>query len=153
MGCLIILLLLMVNRILDLTEVKVMEYPTAGPSKIAVLDAISRHKNGETPNVDLSSVTTFPWDRLYVFESYTQPSEIDAVVGRSWRKSCYTTIHTSEGLALLVFTNSGQVVDCIEIPTNVADFAPLWEYEMGFSREEARFVVDDRERIIWVGTK
>jgi len=151
MGCLIILLLLMVNRILDLTEVKVMEYPTAGPSKIAVLDAISRHKNGEIPNVDLSTITTFPWDRLYVFESYTQPSEIAAVVGRSWRESCFTTIATSEGLALLVFTNNSQVVDCIEIPSNIADFAPLWEYEMGFSREEAQFVIDSRERIIWVG--
>jgi hypothetical protein len=148
-----LLLLLMVNRILDYIEPRVMEYPTAGPSKIALLDAISRHKNGEISNVDLSSVTTFPWDRLYVFESYTQPSEIAEVVGRSWRKSCYTTIHTSEGLALLVFTNSGQVVDCIEIPRNIADFAPLWEYEMGFSREEAQFIIDSRERIIWAGNR
>ena len=153
MGCLIILLLLMVNRILDLTEVKVMEPPTAGPSKIALLDAISRHKNGEIPNVDLSTITTFTWDRLYVFESYTQPSEIAAVGGRSWRESCFTTIGTSEGLALLVFTNNGQVVDCIEFPSNIADFAPLWEYEMGFSREEARFIVDERGQIIWVGNK
>ena len=153
MGCLIILLLLMVNRILYLTEPRVMEYPTAGPSKIALLDAIARHKNGEIPNVDLSTITTFPWDRLYVFESYTQPSEIAPVVGRSWRKSCYTTIHTSEGLALLVFTNNGQAVDCIEIPRKIADFVPLWEYEMGFSREEARFIVDERGQIIWVGNK
>src|SRR5262245_45268291 len=108
-GFLVILLALIANRILDYTEVKVMKYPTPGPSKIALLDAIARHKNGEIPNVDLSTVTTFPWDRLYVFESYTQPSEIDAVVGRSWRKSCFTTIHTSEELALLVFTNNSQV--------------------------------------------
>lgn len=151
MGCLIILLVLMVNRILYLTEPRVMEYPTAGPSRIALLDAISRHKNGEIPNVDLSTITTFPWDRLYVFEPYTQQSEISAVVGRSWRESCFTSIDTSDGRALLVFTNSSQVVDCIEFPINIADFAPLWEYEMGFSREESRFVVDSRGRMIWVG--
>jgi len=138
---------------MELTEVKVMEYPTAGPSKIALLDAISRHKNGEIPNVDLSTITTFPWDRLYVFGPYTQPSEIAAVVGRSWHKSCFTTIDTSEGLALLVFTNNGQVVDCIEFPSNIADFAPLREYEMGFSIEEARFIVDETGQIILVTNK
>ena len=152
-GFLLAFLALILNKTLTYFAPRVMEYPTAGPSKIALLNAISRHKNGEIPNVDLSIITTFPWDRLYVFESYTQPSEIAAVVGRSWRKSCYTTIHTSEGLALLVFTNNGQVVDCVEIPRNIADFAPLWEYEMGFSREESRFVIGNRGRMIWVGDK
>src|SRR5688572_12828650 len=104
------ILVLTVNRIREFTEVKVMKYPTAGPSKIALLDAISHHKNGEIPNVDLSTITTFPWDRLYVFEPYTQPSEIAAIVGRSWRESCFTSIDTSDGRALLVFTNNGQVV-------------------------------------------
>jgi len=150
--CLLILLSIFIAvKFRDLTQIKVKKYPTADPSEVALSEAVSRYKNGEISVVDLSALTTFSWDRLYVFGPYTELSKIDDVLGKSWRRSCFTTIDSYEGFALLAFTNNeGQVVNCIEYPRDTADFASLENHESGFSIQEARFILDERGNMIWV---
>jgi hypothetical protein len=147
------LLLLILNTLVNPKEINVRKYPTAGPSEVALSNAISRYKNGEISVVDLSTVTTFSWDRLYIFGPYTGRSKIDAVIGKPWRDTCFTTIDSYDGFTLLVFTSNHQVVGCIEYPRDVGDFSPLESHESGFSAEEARFVLDERANVIWIGNK
>jgi hypothetical protein len=147
------LIILTLNKFTDFATTKVYKYPTSGPSEIVLSEAISRYKHGEIPVVDLSKVTTFSWDRVYIFGPYTERSKIAAVAGKSWQDSCFTTIEFSDGMALLLFIRDKQVVDCIEFPENEGDFTSLASYESGFSFQEARFIMDERGKMAWLGDK
>jgi hypothetical protein len=123
------------------------------PSESELKNAVLRYNNGEITVIDLSTITAFSWDRLYMFGDYTEPSEIDSVVGRSWRENCYTSISTSEA-TLLVFTSNGIVIHCIDYVDGNGDFLiPKEAYQGGISSQEALFVVNDHKRIIWIGNK
>lgn len=145
--------LVTLNWLRAFTEIKVTRVPTAGPAETALSDAVSLYKRGEVSIVDLSTIVAFPWDRVYIFGPFTELSKIDAAIGKPWRDVCFTTIDSYEGYALLIFTNNHQAVDCIEYPRGDADFASLEVHENGFSPEEARFILDERANMIWVGNK
>jgi hypothetical protein len=148
-----VILIIAFNRLVNFITPKVVKYPTTGPSEAALSNAISRYKNGEISVVDLSTVTTFSWDRVYIFGPYTEFSKIDGIVGKSWRDSCFTTIQSSEGLSLLLFVNDHQAVGCIEYPRNMGDFAFLETQEAGFSDGEALFILDEKGRMVWIGDR
>jgi hypothetical protein len=78
--------------------------PTPDPLEGELSNLISRYEKGDASIIDLSTVTTFSWDQLYVFGPYTPLSELESTVGRSWRNKCFTQIDVLEGHALLVFT-------------------------------------------------
>ena len=63
---------------------KLIGIPSPVESELSKL--VVRYKNGELDNINASDATTFSWDKLYIFGSYTEPREIDSVAGRSWRK-------------------------------------------------------------------
>ena len=114
----------------------------------ALDDAISHHKNGETPIIDLSTaITTFSWDRLYVFDEIFK---IEDILGETWNdhESCYTGVSYYDGITLLVFTKNGQVVQCLDYGIYFADPE---KYETGLSIDQARFILDQRGDLIWVG--
>lgn len=150
---LVVLIILMLNKFADFATTKIYPYPTSGPSKIALSEAISRYKQGEINAVDLSKVTTFSWDRVYVFGPHTESSKIAAIAGKSWQDSCFTTIEFSDGMALLLFIHDKQVVDCIEFPQNEGAFVSLASHESGFSVQEAQFIMDENGDMIWLGSK
>jgi hypothetical protein len=114
---------------------------------------ISRYKNGDIAVIDFSSIKTpFLWDRLYVFEPYTNLSEIENVLGKSFNKeTCFRESWVSDGVALLVFTNNGQVMQCLDYGRNKNDFAYIAKYETGLLIEQARFIIDLRGNVVWVG--
>jgi hypothetical protein len=130
-------------------------------------EMVDQYKKGEVSEIDISLLTTFTWDRLYVFGAYTDLSKLDSMFGNSWfgyswRDNCYTDIEYSDGVALLVFASENKVVNCIDYPLvgrnditdyDVHDFSGLQKYESGFLPEEARFILDERGRAIWVGDK
>jgi hypothetical protein len=157
--------------LVNLGEVTVKPVPT--PSQLEaqlvsdLTEEINRYKKGEISEIDMSSLTTFTWDRLYVFGPYTHLAEIDSMFGNpwfgdSWRDKCHTAIELHDGVALLVFVSENKMVVCTDYPRvgrndvtdyDVHDFAGLQEYKSGFLREEARFVLDERGRAIWAGNK
>src|SRR5262245_10403496 len=73
------------------------------PVRAELYSLIARYNMGEIDVVDISAATTFSWQRLYIFGPYTSLLEITETVGRSWRKKCYTDVHVSDGVNLLVF--------------------------------------------------
>ncbi len=110
---------------------------TPDPLAAKLTNMISRYKKGELDAIDLSVVTTFSWDRLYMFGDYTSASEIDAVVGRSWRKNCYTQIGLSDGYTLLVFIENNTVFHCLDYPKDEGNFLiPEQAYHEGLSSQE-----------------
>jgi hypothetical protein len=122
---------------------------TVDPLEADLSHMISRYKNGEVEVVDISAVTTFSWQRLYIFGPYTSPFKMDDTVGRSWRKKCYTNILASDGISLLVFTDGKTVVHCLDFPRNEGWFPEFLE---GLTPQEARFTMKNKS-LIWVGDK
>lgn len=124
------------------------------PLRAELYNAVSKYENGEIEFIDLSSLTTFSWDHLYLFGGYTPASKIDSLVGRSWRKDCYTDIVTSEGIVFMVFVKNEILVHCLDYPAREGYFQiPDQIYESGISIHEASFIVEDDRRLIWIGGK
>jgi hypothetical protein len=156
--------ILVTFELYGLGEIEVIPTPT--PNQLAsqlitdLTEMIDRYKKGEVSEIDISLLTTFTWDRLYVFGPYTELSKLDSMFGISWRDKCHTTIESQDGVALLVFVSENRVVVCTDYyrygsSNNVDghDFVDLQEYKSGFLPEEARFVIDERGRAIWIGDK
>jgi hypothetical protein len=112
-------------------------------------DAILQNINGEIPAVDFAKITTFSWDRLYIFEPYTSTEELDHIFGNE-RRSFNTSIESNDGIILLVFTKDGRVVQYLDYGRGLGDYAYA-NNEAGYLLQEARFVMDERGRMIWVG--
>jgi hypothetical protein len=155
-----ILLIVLVVVLLTLAVIKIREFtlligmpvetnPTQDPLKADLLSLVSQYKSGDVSVIDISTLTTFPWDQLYIFGPYTDPSELDVMVGTSWRNNCVTQIENSDGITLLVFSNDGIVVHCLDYPRGENHFfVPVQGYESGFSPQEAIFILDEQGRIV-----
>lgn len=115
-------------------------------------DVISQNQAGEIPVVDFSTITTFAWDRLYVFGPYTSPEKIDASLGSFWLGSRFTSIKSSDRVTLLIFTKNGNVIQYLEFPRGQGDFSTA-DNRMGYTIEESRFIVDETGRMIWIDTE
>jgi hypothetical protein len=109
---------------------------------------ISLYKNGEISFIDLSIISTFSWDRLYIFGPYTSLEVINKSLNGIWLRYWNTSIEYNEGIVLLVFTNKGKVVQYLEYPRGPqCDFAGAHNLN-GFNRDDAHFIVDDKQRCL-----
>lgn len=128
--------------------------PATPDGELGKLDMlIDLYKNGRISVIDISSITDFSWDRLYIFEPYTSPTWLDAALGSSWRTNCSTRIEYSDGVTLLLFMKNGKVMHCADYPRST-DFQVPWPPpEGGYSPRQARFVLDDKGRLVLEGTK
>ena len=123
------------------------------PVRPELYSLIGRYKMGEIEVVDISAATTFSWQRLYIFGPYTSLLEITDTVGRSWRKKCYTAVHGSDAVNLLVFTDGKTVVHCLDFPINEGWFSQTEPaFREGLSPQEALFTVKNVS-LIWVGNQ
>jgi hypothetical protein len=128
--------------------------PTPDPLEAKLNDLASRYKNGEVPVIDLSTITTFSWDRLYIFGDYTGFSELFPVVGAYWlNNDCsyvVNLINYSDSYTLLVFSNKGTVVHCLAHAKGPYYlFVPNQGFDKaGYSPQEALFVLSDTGRMV-----
>jgi hypothetical protein len=127
--------------------------PTPDILETRLTSALSSYEHGKSSVIDLSAATSFSWDRLYVFVPYTPLEQLESTVGRSWRKVCFTHIDVLEGVSLLVFTQKGKVVHCLEYSVETYDFSPLAKYESGISIQDALFVLDDSGSLVLANGK
>ena len=112
--------------------------------------AISEYENGAVSAVDFASFAQFEWGTLFVVAPYTPPARIDATLGGFWLGSRLTSIDSSDRIALLVFKKDDNVVQYLEYPRHLADFAAVVR-ESGYAREESRFIIEQDGDMIWVG--
>lgn len=110
--------------------------------------AVQKNRAGEVDRIDMSLLTPFLWDKLYVFGPYTLPEKIDQVLGKYWIGSRFTEIISSDQISLLVFTKNGQVVQFLEFPRSQGDFSPLTN-DKGYPIKDALFVVDEKGQMVW----
>lgn len=108
---------------------------TPGPDhELAEKIAVAAQADDPTV-VNLPSLTTFVWDRLYVFPPYTDASHVEKELGVSWSES--RRIEMLDSFTLLVFVDRGRVVRFVDQPRG-SDFSDC-ERAGGFSRAEAIF--------------
>jgi len=118
----------------------------------SLMQEILQNQMGEIPVVNFSLLTTFSWDRLYVFRPYTQPKRIDSILRSFWIGSRFTEIESSDRITLLVFTRNGQVVQYLEFPRSSGDFSRV-DNGIGYAGIEAKFIVNERGQMIWFSGK
>jgi hypothetical protein len=71
-------------------------------------DAVRRASETGRP-FRLSAVTSFDWDRFYVFPPNTTPERINRTLGFEWEQADHSNIGSSDSITLLVFVRDGEV--------------------------------------------
>jgi hypothetical protein len=133
--------------------------PTASPLNAKLnndlVDLVSRYQKHEISVMDLSTITPFAWDRVYIFadfQDFMGYRDIDRILGKSWRNidSCDYAVATTaqhnvrDTYSIFIFTHEKTVIHCLlynalraSVYTNSTDT------ETGISRENALFVIDN----------
>jgi hypothetical protein len=119
--------------------------PTPDPLIDEIANAFARYENGEIPFVDLSTITPFKWDRLYIIGPYSPYKELTYTFGASWM-TCYTNTTAYDGWVFLVFASKNKIVRCFDYPVQPYDFTSV-AGESGISVQDARFIL--HEEFVW----
>jgi hypothetical protein len=103
-----------------------------------------RHSPDAT--VDFALVGPADWQRVYIFGPYTPHERIDDALGFHWADAERTSIAYNDGVNLVVFARSGEVVGWFEHPRGRGDLVEIVN-EVGYARDKAWFfVIRDREQ-------
>lgn len=90
--------------------------------------------------VNISALTDFRWDTLYIYHPYTGVDEIHAQLGYKWADAQTTGIDLSETFYLFVFVRDGKVVRHYKFSRRIGDFEDL-DGHNSFKPEDAEFEV------------
>lgn len=88
---------------------------------------ISDAATDSNAQLDVSSLTDFEWDSLYVFTPYTTREAIDSALGFPWNHDAVARIEMLDSFNLLVFVHDQQVVRFVEQSIIEPDFGPVAE--------------------------
>jgi hypothetical protein len=100
---------------------------------------VNLYKNGKVNGIDISSITSFEWEKLYLFSPYSTAEQIFKTLGFTDDIKSY--ISTDDGIILFVFVKGNKVVQYMDYPRN-PDFNSVVR-ESGYSPSEAIFVLDN----------
>jgi hypothetical protein len=90
----------------------------------ALTDAVRESDRTGVP-FRLASVTSFEWDRVYVFGPYSTPEQIREQLGFDWPAAEDSKIEDADWMNLLVFVRDGRVVHAYEHDRGNGDLEPL----------------------------
>ncbi len=82
-------------------------------------------KNQNSDIIDISKLTPFSWDRLYIFKPFTPIKSINSELGFTWEEANKTLINQDDSYNLLVFTIKNEVVNYIKWPRGKGDFSKI----------------------------
>jgi hypothetical protein len=74
------------------------------------------HPAGDTISLDMTSITDFPWDTLYVFTKSIGPELLSKDIGMTWPVRIASVVDDDE--KLFIFMHKGQLADYIEFNRN-----------------------------------
>lgn len=100
---------------------------------------------GATSAIALDSLTSFDWDRVYLFLPFTGEDELRERLGKDWASVAQTGISSRDDIVLLVFVSGGQAVRLVKFPRRIGDFSEI-EVGNGLAPSEARFRVERHDR-------
>jgi hypothetical protein len=100
---------------------------------------VNLFKNGKVDGIDISSITPFEWEKLYLFSPYSTAEQIFKTLGFTDDIKSY--ISADDGIILFVFVKDKKVVQYMDYLRN-PDFNAVVN-ETGYSPSEAIFVLDN----------
>jgi hypothetical protein len=109
----------------------------------ALYDAVEVAGNDAT--VDLGTVTTFPWDRMYVFPAYTHDDDVGDVVGIPWGTGQSSRL-PSDGFQLLIFAAGDEITGWVILNDYQTTRRVSFDQDLvhrRIDRGSARFRVDE----------
>ncbi|SDN94809.1 hypothetical protein [Bacillus sp. OK048] len=71
--------------------------------------------------ISIKSLTTFDWDKAFLFSPYSTQEGIEEQLGTDFKDP--SNINTRDDIYLLVFLNGGKVVQYVEIKRQGSDFS------------------------------
>lgn len=105
-------------------------------------------KKNNWERVDLSQVGGSAWQRVCIFQPYSNNDLAKQTLGFEWDLEQKTSISSSDSMNLLVFVEGKEVITYVEHPRNLGDFEGL--SGQCFDREDAKFARDKTRKDDWV---
>lgn len=81
--------------------------------------------SSESGAIDLAQLGPASWQRVCVLAPYTTNQQAELVLGFKWNAEGKTSIASSDGINVLVFVRSTDVVAYVEHSRNLGDFSKL----------------------------
>lgn len=97
------------------------------------------NSNDSIKEIDITSLTPFNWDELYIFKPYTLIESMDNKLEFDWDIPKNISILHDEIDNLLVFTKNDSVITYIQWPKNMGDFMRV--ENLKYSYDSAKFVL------------
>ena len=107
---------------------------------------VESYKIGKVDVIDISTITPFNWEKLYLFGPYSTTERINKVTGLTSAEDIKTNISDDDGIVLFVFVSKNKVVQYMDYH-RIPDFDSS-DRESGYNRSEAIFVLDEKGRAI-----
>jgi hypothetical protein len=105
---------------------------------------VQLYKNGKVGAIDISSITPFEWEKLYLFSPYSSAENIFKTLGFTDEIRSY--IATDDGIILFVFVKDNKVVQYMDFPRN-PDFNSVVN-DSGYNQVDAIFVLDNEGKVV-----
>jgi hypothetical protein len=90
--------------------------------------------------LNISAVTDFQWDKLFIFGPYTPLEKIYMQLGYKWTEAEKTHIDSSDTFYTIVFVKNGKVIRYYNLSRTIGDFQSIDVHNM-FTPENAEFEV------------
>ena len=109
---------------------------------ISDLDSlIMSYQSGSVDAIDISTITSFEWDELYLFPPYSSYERIEQVLGFQWKGSKESHIQSLDGIVLFVFVDEEQVIQYMDYPRGLVDFVNVVR-DSGYTPSDAVFILE-----------
>ncbi|MFD2611477.1 hypothetical protein [Paenibacillus gansuensis] len=80
----------------------------------------SKQSSKEVVAIDFNQITSFSWDKLYIFTPYTSEAVINKQLGFRWSKA--GILKYSDSFDLIVFVKGEKVVQYVKLPRTNGQF-------------------------------
>jgi len=100
-------------------------------------------------SVNLAQAYPAAWERVCILGPYSNNADAKEALGFDWDAQGKTSILVNEGISVLLFIHSGQVVKYVQHPRNKGDFSNLTK--SCYARDSAVFVHNLQPKSGWPG--
>ncbi|MBL8076587.1 MAG: hypothetical protein JNM55_01380 [Anaerolineales bacterium] len=126
------------------------EKKTQAALKNDIYQQVLSYRSKESSVIDLSIINSFSWDTLFVYGPYMTADMIQKGLGLSWMPSLFSKAEAATPSTLLIFTKMGKVVQYVYYPLVMGHFGDVGESVQGIDRDNAKFVINEHDYIIWL---
>jgi hypothetical protein len=118
-----------------------------------LISAKVQYQNGALPYIDISTLTKFQWDRLYIFGPYAQCNLINKKLDIVFWPECkFTGIEGYDDISILIFTKQRHVIQYLVVNRSQIDFSTVTS-NTGYSPSNSLFKIDIYGNCTWEGQK